>query len=32
VYFRVGADPDYGGLSHRDLDQMDQGEGGRGSI
>ena len=27
VYFRVGADPDYGGLSHRDLDQMDQGEG-----
>ena len=27
VYFRVRADPGYGTLSHRDLDQMDQGEG-----
>jgi cysteinyl-tRNA synthetase len=30
VYFRVAADGAYGGLSHRDLDQMDQGEGGEG--
>ena len=27
VYFRVRADPDYGRLSGRDVDQMDQGEG-----
>ncbi len=27
VYFRVRADPDYGTLSHRVLDDMDQGEG-----
>ena len=27
VYFRVRSLPDYGGLSHRDVDQMDQGEG-----
>jgi cysteinyl-tRNA synthetase len=27
VYFRVREDPDYGSLSHRDLGQMDQGEG-----
>ncbi len=27
VYFRVRADPEYGGLSHRVLDDMDQGEG-----
>jgi cysteinyl-tRNA synthetase len=27
VYFRVRADPEYGSLSHRHLDQMDQGEG-----
>ena len=27
VYFRVRSLPDYGALSHRDLDQMDQGEG-----
>ncbi len=27
VYFRVRADPQYGGLSGRDVDQMDQGEG-----
>jgi cysteinyl-tRNA synthetase len=27
VYFRVRSDPDYGSLSRRDVDQMDQGEG-----
>jgi cysteinyl-tRNA synthetase len=27
VYFRVRSYPDYGELSHRDVDQMDQGEG-----
>jgi len=27
VYFRVRSDPGYGGLSHRVLDDMDQGEG-----
>jgi len=27
VYFRVRADPQYGALSHRDLERMDQGEG-----
>jgi cysteinyl-tRNA synthetase len=27
VYFRVRSDPGYGSLSHRDVDQMDQGEG-----
>jgi cysteinyl-tRNA synthetase len=27
VYFRVRSQPDYGRLSHRDPDQMDQGEG-----
>ena len=27
VYFRVRSDPEYGGLSHRVLDEMDQGEG-----
>src|SRR5918992_1553587 len=27
VYFRVRALPEYGALSHRDVDQMDQGEG-----
>ncbi len=27
VWFRVRADPAYGSLSHRDVDQMDQGEG-----
>jgi cysteinyl-tRNA synthetase len=27
VYFRVRSLPDYGALSHRDVDQMDQGEG-----
>ena len=27
VYFRVRSDPEYGGLSHRVLDDMDQGEG-----
>ncbi|MEA2371340.1 MAG: cysteinyl-tRNA synthetase [Solirubrobacteraceae bacterium] len=26
VYFRVRSDPDYGGLSGRDIEQMDQGE------
>jgi cysteinyl-tRNA synthetase len=26
VYFRVRSDPGYGSLSHRDVDQMDQGE------
>jgi cysteinyl-tRNA synthetase len=30
VYFRVRADAEYGSLSHRDVDQMDQGEGGEG--
>ena len=27
VYFRVRSLPEYGELSHRDVDQMDQGEG-----
>ncbi|MCU0312838.1 MAG: cysteine--tRNA ligase, partial [Solirubrobacteraceae bacterium] len=27
VYFRVRSDPQYGTLSHRDIDRMDQGEG-----
>jgi cysteinyl-tRNA synthetase len=27
VYFRVRSDPQYGSLSHRDVDRMDQGEG-----
>jgi cysteinyl-tRNA synthetase len=27
VYFRVRSDPSYGGLSHRAIDDMDQGEG-----
>ncbi|HEX7297755.1 MAG TPA: cysteine--tRNA ligase [Solirubrobacteraceae bacterium] len=27
VYFRVRSDPEYGGLSHRAVDDMDQGEG-----
>ena len=27
VYFRVRSLPEYGALSHRDVDQMDQGEG-----
>jgi cysteinyl-tRNA synthetase len=27
VYFRVRSDPDYGSLSHRRLEEMDQGEG-----
>lgn len=27
VHFRVRSDPDYGSLSHRQLDKMDQGEG-----
>jgi cysteinyl-tRNA synthetase len=27
VYFRVRSDPDYGALSHRRIDDMDQGEG-----
>jgi cysteinyl-tRNA synthetase len=27
VYFAVRTDPDYGALSHRDVEQMDQGEG-----
>jgi cysteinyl-tRNA synthetase len=27
VYFRVRRDPQYGSLSHRDVEQMDQGEG-----
>ncbi len=31
VYFSVRADPDYGSLSHRRLDDMDQGEGLEGS-
>ena len=31
VYFRVRSLPEYGALSHRDIDQMDQGEGVEGS-
>jgi cysteinyl-tRNA synthetase len=31
VYFRVRSLPEYGALSHRDVDQMDQGEGGEGA-
>jgi cysteinyl-tRNA synthetase len=31
VYFRVRADDQYGMLSHRQLDQLDQGEGGEGA-
>ena len=31
VHFRVRSDPDYGSLSHRQLDNMDQGEGVEGS-
>ena len=31
VYFRVRADPEYGSLSHRSVDDMDQGEGVEGS-
>src|SRR2546423_7673208 len=31
VYFSVRSYPDYGALSHRDIDQMDQGEGGEGA-
>src|SRR5919197_846583 len=31
VYFRVRADPQYGSLSHRNVDDMDQGEGGEGA-
>jgi cysteinyl-tRNA synthetase len=31
VFFRVRSDPDYGALSHRDVEQMDQGEGIEGS-
>jgi cysteinyl-tRNA synthetase len=31
VYFRVRSDPAYGELSHRDVEQMDQGEGVEGS-
>jgi len=31
VYFRVRSLPEYGELSHRDVDQMDQGEGGEGA-
>src|SRR5271154_2340686 len=30
VYFRVRSDPSYGSLSHRQLENMDQGEGGEG--
>lgn len=30
VYFRVRSDASYGALSHRDVEQMDQGEGGEG--
>ncbi len=30
VYFRVRSDPSYGSLSHRRLENMDQGEGGEG--
>jgi cysteinyl-tRNA synthetase len=32
VYFKVRSDPDYGSLSHRRLDDMDQGEDVEGSI
>jgi cysteinyl-tRNA synthetase len=31
VYFAVRTDPTYGELSHRDIDQLDQGEGGEGA-
>jgi cysteinyl-tRNA synthetase len=31
VYFAVRSDPDYGELSHRKLDDLDQGEGGEGA-
>jgi cysteinyl-tRNA synthetase len=31
VYFRVRSDPDYGALSHRRVDDMDQGEGREGA-
>jgi cysteinyl-tRNA synthetase len=31
VYFRVRADPAYGSLSHRHLEDLDQGEGGEGA-
>jgi cysteinyl-tRNA synthetase len=31
VYFRVRSDPDYGAVSHRRIDDMDQGEGGEGA-
>jgi cysteinyl-tRNA synthetase len=31
VFFRVRSDPDYGSLSHRQVDDMDQGEGVEGS-
>jgi cysteinyl-tRNA synthetase len=31
VYFHVRSDPDYGSLSHRQIDDMDQGEGVEGS-
>jgi cysteinyl-tRNA synthetase len=31
VYFHVRSDPSYGSLSHRQVDDMDQGEGGSGS-
>ncbi len=31
VYFRVRSDPEYGSLSHRTIDDMDQGEGGEGA-
>jgi len=31
VYFAIRSYPDYGELSHRDIDQMDQGEGGEGA-
>jgi len=32
VYFRVRSDPGYGRLSHRQLENMDQGEGGEGIL
>jgi len=32
VYFRVRSDPEYGTLSRRDVDQMDQGEGIEGAL
>jgi cysteinyl-tRNA synthetase len=32
VYFRVRSLPEYGALSHRDVDQMDQGEGLEGAV